>query len=175
MKKDIQFWRYSIPPTDSVEGWGIFLLDSTGMFAAVTDYGNYAFKWTHHGCKDFREFVIKAHKSYDYILGKLISKVYSGKKTINHIKRHILEYRWERSYSKKFARKEWDLIKEIDDMDNVIGFKEWYDSTHIEDAAEFYGEDWTPCAKAFAKKLMPRLAEVLKAELAKEAIIQEAS
>lgn len=173
--ENIKIWRYSIPPIDRIEGWGIFLLDSTGMFAAVTDYGNYAFKWSHHGSNDFREFIIKAHKSYGYILEKLASKVYSGKKTINHIKRHILEHRWERFYNKEFARKEWELIRDIEDMDNVIGFKEWYDRTHIDDASEFYGEDWTPCAWAFATKLIPRLVEVLKDDLAKETVTQEAS
>jgi hypothetical protein len=175
MKEDIKFWRYSIPPVDRIEGWGIFILDSTGMFAAVTDYGNYAYMWDHYGKRDFREFVAGLAKSPYYILEKIAIKEYSGDKTIKRIKEDILDCRRDGSYSKEFARKEWDLIKDIGDMDNVYGFKEWYDRTHIQDTAEFYGEDWKPCAKAFATKLMPRLAEVLKAELVKEAVIQEAS
>jgi hypothetical protein len=167
---NIKFWRYSLPPTDdNIEGWGIFLMDSTGMFAAYTDYGNYCFKWTHHGCKDFREFIVKAYKSYDYILGKLTSKVYSGKKTVKGIKEHILEYRRNNWFDKKFARQEWDLINETEDMDSEHGFNEWYENTALDDASEFYATDWTPQAKAFAKKLMPRLAEVLRQELIKEA------
>lgn len=166
---DIKIWRYSIPPSDSIEGWGIFLIDSTGMFAAVTDYGNYAYKWTHHGEKDFRQFIVTAYKSHDYILGKLASEVYSGKKTVEGIKEHILEYRRDGSFTKEFARREWDLINEIEDMNSEHGFNEWYENTAINDASEFYETNWTPQAKAFAEKLMPRLAAVLREELQKEA------
>ncbi len=164
-QNDIQFWRYSIPPIDSIEGWGIFLLDSTGMFAAVTDYGNYVYKWTHHGEKDFREFIVKAYQSHDYILGKLTKKVYSGKFTVEDIKNHILCFRRDGSYPKEFAREEWDLVKRIDNWDSILGFNEWYERTDIQDASEFYGKDWTPSAWAFATKLMPRLAEMLREEL----------
>lgn len=165
---NIKFWRYYIPPVDRIEGWGIFLLDSTGMFAAVTDYGNYAYMWDHHGKKDFREFVAGLAKSPYYVLGKVAKKDYSGKETIKAIKEDILDNRRDGSYTKEFARREWDLLKNTDDMDSVFGFKEWYDNTHVSDASELYSMDWSLQAKAFATKLMPRLAEALKDELRKE-------
>ncbi|SFH21672.1 hypothetical protein SAMN05660649_04288 [Desulfotomaculum arcticum] len=172
---DIKFWRYSLPPIDSIEGWGIFLLDSTGMFAAVTDYGNYAFKWTHHGCKDFREFFIdiKHGSDNEYYIKKLFQgqeKEFDGENTIKSIKEHILYYRRDGSYSKEFAREEWDLIKEYEhNFISVIDFTRWHDETKIDEAHEFACYDYPSDIKAFGQKLLPRLADVLREELQKEA------
>ncbi|ARF67055.1 hypothetical protein B7C51_19310 [Paenibacillus larvae subsp. pulvifaciens] len=58
--------RYS--PIDG-EGWGIFILDETGMFAAVTDYGNCAYKWPHSGCEDFRHFFAQERTNWGYFGG----------------------------------------------------------------------------------------------------------
>ncbi|MHB1418700.1 MAG: hypothetical protein ACYCX4_03810, partial [Bacillota bacterium] len=112
MSEDIQIWRYYIPSEDGLEGWGIFLLDSTGMFAAVTDYGNYAFRWAYHGEKDFRKFVIGLKNDPGYLLGKVLpnGKVYDGEETIKNIKETIIDVRRDGSWSKEQARKEWDLL-----------------------------------------------------------------
>ena len=164
---DIQIWRYSIPPVNG-QGWGIFLLDSTGMFAAVTDYGNCAYKWTHHGCKDFREFIakIKPEVRNEYYIQKLFGDkdTFDSERTIKGIKQHILEYRHMGDYSKEFARKEWELIEYYSDMCDV-GFYNWYEQTNISDAHEFSIYDHSTSTKAFGSELLPRLAVVLREEL----------
>lgn len=172
MGKEVQIWRYAIPPKHS-EGWGIFLLDSTGMFCAVTNYGNYAYKWTYHGRDDFREFVIElAGKSsgVDYIMGKLTprGRQYDEVKSIREIEEHILSLRREGIYSKEFARKEWDCLQESD-MDTEVAFYDWFSGTGLDIYAyDFTRYSWTPQHRMFVEKLMPRLGEALKAELGVE-------
>lgn len=164
---DVKVWRYSIPPING-QGWGIFLLDSTGMFAAVTDYGNCAFKWSHHGCKDFREFIakIKPEKHNEYYIKKLFGgkDTFDGERTVKEIKRHILETRHMGDYSKEFARKEWELVEYYSDMCDV-GFYNWCEQTNISDAHEFSNYDYSLNLKLFGSELLPRLAVLLREEL----------
>lgn len=54
----VTVWRYYVP-SHRHQGWGIFLLTSDGMLAVVSDYGNYAFRWSAFGEGDFRHFVMK--------------------------------------------------------------------------------------------------------------------
>ena len=163
---EIKIWRYTLPPTDNIEGWGIFLLDSTGMFAAVTDYGNYAFRWTHYGEKDFRKFVADLDRSPDYLLSKVAphGKEYDSDKTIKGIKEHIIEYRREGCYTKEQAREEWNLIND-DELSTLYEFHLWLDKTNIDEAYEFQVESYPFDCIAFATKLIPRLAGVLRSEL----------
>jgi hypothetical protein len=90
MSTQIKFWRYYLPNIDG-EGWGIFLLDSTGFFSAVTDYGNCAYR---NGTKDFREFM---KGSSSYYINKLFGEgtEYQGDQTVEKIKRYIIELRRE--------------------------------------------------------------------------------
>lgn len=50
---------------------GQVVLTSDGMFASVTDYGNFSFAWRAFG-EDFREFIISLNVDY------FGSKMYSG-------------------------------------------------------------------------------------------------
>jgi hypothetical protein len=163
---EIKMWRCAIPSIKG-QGWGIFLLDSTGMFAAVTDYGNYAFKWTHHGCDDFREFVIDLKNSPDYVLGKVShGKEYQGQKTNENIKNEILRARREGYLSEDQAKEEWELVG--DELEYHEGFLDWYNQTSLCDAQEMSRYDYPPDEKAFAKILLPRLAQILEKELENE-------
>ena len=162
---------YAIPPIEG-QGWGIFLLDSTGMFTCVTDYGNYAYKWTDHGMDDFRKFVIQI--DWHYTMEKLWdgrSKEFDGKQTVQAIERHIIEYRREGYYTKEFARKEWDLLQEQHSsyFSHEHDFMLWYEETELQDASEFAVYDYPATVKALVIKLLPRLQEEIRQELAREA------
>lgn len=174
---EIKYWRYVVPSINGIEGWGIFLLDSTGMFSCVTDYGNYAFKWTHHGEKDFREFFVCG--SFEYYVDKLYLIGSQGKlefdpdETVKNIKQSILESRWEDHMGKETARHEWDLLDEVDWTMGVLSQHEWYESTDLCDASEYFVYDYPPRVRALRDKLLPRFVNVLKEELKKESLQPE--
>lgn len=67
-------WQYDFPSVNG-EAWGTFILRSDGYFSAVTDFGNYAHRWYHHGRDDFREFVLGVGP--DYVVSKLTSQMYT--------------------------------------------------------------------------------------------------
>lgn len=167
----VRLWRYTLPP-EKYEGWATIVLGSDGFFAAVTDFGNYAYRWMHHGCSDFREFVVGLVGSDDYLLGKIARHEYrfDGEATGRGIRQHICETRRCGSFTKEKAREEWDLVDRCDiEGGGEIAYHEWYLNTDIQDAYEYRSESYSWDARNFASKIMPRLAAILKAELAAEA------
>lgn len=77
MKRDVEVWRYRLP-RGQFDCGGVVLIDSTGLFSAVTDFGNYAHWWPgqHCGYPDFRLFIHKlagdcGEGYHDYFLGKV--------------------------------------------------------------------------------------------------------
>jgi hypothetical protein len=50
--------------TESGQWLGQVILTSDGVFASVTDYGNFSYAWRSTGEKDFREFIISLNISY---------------------------------------------------------------------------------------------------------------
>lgn len=172
---EVKFWRYYIPAEDGIEGWGVFLLDSTGMFAAVTDYGNYAYMWPirHTGCKDFREFF--KHRDAYYVLGKCApsgGREYQGEETEQFIKEQILEMRRNQSLTEEEARYEWDLVDEYD-LDYREGFGAWYEQTELDDAHEYAVYGYKAHEKVFAEKLFPKFCDAVLKDLAKESEVSE--
>lgn len=172
MSKDITYWRYELPSIDG-EGWGIFILDSTGCFSCVTDYGNYAFKWTHHGMDDFRKFFDR--NSYDYILSKLHlgagkSKELDIEATAENIKNYILNCRRDETFDEDSARSEWDHIINCEEQYDhpQAFFMAWYEGTEIDDAYEFSIHDYCSDDKALRDILLPRLTEAIQKELAQK-------
>lgn len=172
---ETKFWKYYVPSVDGISGWGIFILDSTGYFSCVTDYGNYAYNWTHHGMDDFREFFIH-DSSFDYFCNKLHKIGAEGKlefqedETVRNIKQSILESRWHDHMDKDVARKEWDLLNEIDWTMGEISQWEWYNLTDLCDPSEYFVYDYPPRVKGLRDKLFPRFAEMLRKELKKEKV-----
>lgn len=168
--KNVTFWRYYVPSEDG-EGWGIFILDSTGMFAAVTDYGNCAYRWTHHGCDDFREFF--SGGSWDYFLKKLFPRMdneLQSEETVISIKRRIIHNRRERYWTAEDARTEWDLIAENDGLYSKHDFNKWYEETRIDEAYDYAVYDYPASVKEFGYKLLPRLFAMIHDDLSSEKI-----
>ena len=162
--------RYDLPSINGLEGWATIVLGADGFFAAVTDYGNYAYRWCATGEVDFRNFILRI--GGDYLLGKVSSEdVYDDEATERLIKKHILEHRKEGWYSKERARKEWDHLVACGVADNgEIGFHQWYEGTEIGDAYEMRVDVYPRDASAFAEKTLPRLKDAIRAELAAEKV-----
>jgi hypothetical protein len=119
------------------------------------------------GDGDIRRFLCQCDD--DYLVRKLApQEVYDGAATKAAILKHIREHRREGNYTKDFARQEWDLAtSEWADPEN--DFRSWYEETEIGDASEFWTGKHNPRAVAFCEYVMPRLREMLRAELAADA------
>lgn len=137
-----------------------------GYFSTVSDYGNYGFWWGAAGdC--FRSFLCRLEP--DYLCGKLAPEtVYYGQETEKNIRRRILEWRRDGSLSRDDARREWDLIGEVD-IDRLEGFTLWYQDTRLPDASELAEYGHSKQALAFCEVAWPVLCAALRAELAAEA------
>lgn len=180
MAETVTVWRHVLR---SKHGWGVVLMDSTGIFSAVSAWGTFGHWWSHHGHKDFREFFLEKDWARwpDYAAGKFRpQRVYDEEKTFRKIRRWILEGRREGSLSKAEARREWDHFVEVVcgqhimdwkhvDSISMEDFRTWYDGTGLSDASEcaHYGED--PEAVGFVRTILPLLAEELRWDLEAEA------
>lgn len=163
-------WRYDLPSIKA-EGWAIIMLTSDGFFAAVSDFGNYAFRWTSWGWtswgpRDFREFMLGIGD--DYLLSKIASQVYDGAATESAIRRDILSERRKRNMDRERAREEWDLL-DVHDLSHEFGFYEWAGETSFDDAPSYACHRYDGDARSFAEKTMPRLREAIRAQMAADA------
>ena len=168
--------RYDIPSDPKThEGWAVILLDTHGLFfAAVSDYGNYAYMWTDigHG-NEFRKFL--AGLEPDYLYGKLMSgrpdiKVYDGDLTKVAIRDAIEEMnKAEREVTGKdwtYYKRELEFLEE--DFDTRLDFERWSESTELASSWELAKYVPEPqctqfCTKTFAL-FKQRLTEELRVE-----------
>jgi len=174
-------WRYVLRAGRA--NWAVVLLDSTGIFSAVSSWGNFAHWWSHNGHEDFREFFLGKDfvKGPNYFAGKFrTTRVYDEERTFQSIRERILRWRMEGFLTKEEARKEWDhfvavaggqYLMKWKDVRSISkdDFRTWYDGTGMSDAAECacYGED--PQAVGFVQNILPLLAEELRWDLMAEA------
>lgn len=167
---DIKMWRYYLPNERPLEGWAEVLLCSTGMFAVTSDYGDYAYAWRSHGTNDFRVFVANLANDTDYFMRKVGAgdKIYDGDATLKAVKRAIVEYRRSESWTKDEARREWDLLDLHNGLESREDFALWYDDTRIECAYELVEMSFKPSLVTFANRVLPRLREAIRAEMAME-------
>lgn len=168
---DVKIYRYVLQSIKG-EGWAKVILASDGYFSACSDYGNYAFIWTHPGM-EFRRFVAQLVGQSDYVVKKLCSgradmHEYDGEATACDIRKTILEARRCRAWSKERARREWDLVSDMEVEDFREGFARWYDHTQIDEAYEYMRERPNAQCMAFCEHVMPRLAAAIREELAQE-------
>lgn len=168
--QEVKFWRYYIPTVDGLEGWGLFLLDSTGMFSAVTDFGNAAYKFEVREGEDIRKYFAKG------VPGNLLPNLfynlrrYDGDETLRKVKEDIIYLRGDRSLTREEARAEWDLLFKNDFLENDANFVRWYDETTLCEAAENYTLSYPASCRAFVNKLMPRFSAAVAVELEAEGV-----
>lgn len=81
-------YRYTVPSVDG-EGWGVFLFDQSGVFTAVTDFGNFAHWFSLGRNKSIVEYLISRRP--DQILCKIAKEnVVDIEGTITYIKLEML-------------------------------------------------------------------------------------
>ncbi|WAM23780.1 hypothetical protein [Myxococcus sp. NMCA1] len=156
------------------------VMRSDGYFSTVSDWGNYAFRWTNPGC-EFRAFVARLEKDPGYVCSKLgRSDWWDGKRTLKAIREHIIEYRRDGSYSKEEAKEAWESVvkalgcwhrrdaRSIDEID-IGQFAVWCAGTEVEMPYEFARNDYPPDVRSFAREVMPVLAAAIREQLKAEA------
>jgi len=171
-KKDVKLWRYHLP-NENGEGWAIIVIGSDGFFSAVSDYGSYGYFWSHHGCKDVRQFFLRAPRDWDYFLNKLTPKPwgFDGPATYKAIRECILEGRRRGGWDRMRARTEWDALKESGlENGHLYEYYQWGACTRIDCFYELAVHSPPGDAVAFCQKTLGRLALVLRDELHAEGL-----
>jgi hypothetical protein len=169
--------RYRLTLDERGFGWAIVVIGDDGYFSSVSDFGNYAYGWWHHGRESFRHFLIELTDDPGYTYRKLrgaLADPYDDERTLRAVKDFILEERRSGNWTKERARKEWDLV-EYYGLGTDHDFVRWADETTIDDAWEFGCTKPDAQLWAFCTRVMPKLAEVLRAELEAEAASAEGS
>lgn len=167
--------RYVLRPTKE-QGfeWAHIVLGSDGYFSAVSDYGNYAYLWNHHGCVDFREFLADPKVDVHYFGKKLApnSDRFSEERTVRYVRERIIDLRKQKLIGRETARTEWEIIDEhLRSNGQVLGLHDWMEDTELGKWLEIYDisqSEPDPEVVAFCSRILPRLAELLRAELAAE-------
>lgn len=170
--KDVKLWRYYLP-NEKGEGWAIIVIGEDGFFSAVSDYGSYGYFWSHHGCKDVRQFFLRAARDWDYFLNKLAPKpwAFDGAETYKALRELILVHRRLRDWDRTYARTEWDTLQESGlENGGLYEYYQWYENTRIDCAYEYSVYSPPSDAVAFCQKTLGRLALVLRDELTAEGL-----
>jgi hypothetical protein len=161
----VQTWRYSLPNVQG-EGWAIIFLDETGCFAALSDWGDVSYRWNQRGLPEggFKRFLIRCDDFY--LISKFGSqrREYDPESTFESVKEHIIQARRDGTMEKDDAREEWDFLRTYEELRTEFDFWQWYSVTQL-DAADFHCTRYVRDVVCFVKHVMPRLRELLKAEL----------
>ncbi|PEW58499.1 hypothetical protein CN448_31425 [Bacillus cereus] len=159
--------KYKIPSVNG-EGWGVFLFDDTGIFTAITDFGNFSYwfeTWKGESMKDFL-----SSRRPDQILCKIANEdVIDIDRTIEYIKENLLMDRRTMTFTEEEAREEWKLIQELqEDLDNFsndVAFQYWYEKTKIQFDDGFCRYKYPSAAVRFCNETFVRLQEKIRLEM----------
>ena len=164
--KKLKVWQYTLPPLKG-EGWAIIILREDGYFSTVSDFGNYAYMWTCTGCKDFREFLLRADKDWHYFAKKLKPDTHvDSRESIKNLLEELLRRRHQREISKESARdifetihrydEDWEGLLRDQDADLMREFPEPWEYTISSLDSDVIG---------FCQKILPRLNVILRKQL----------
>jgi len=167
-KEPVKFWRYYLP-SENGEGYAIIFIDSTGVFSAVSDFGNYGHIWGATGSQSIREFLLDSEKDWHYFAKKLDPKdIVDWDATQKRILDHLQSNYREGNYDGETFKEETRLLA-ASPITDEWSFHNWYQDTTLVDAHEFQVRRLSYQVEMFVKKTMKRLCAVLKVELANEA------
>lgn len=167
---DKKTYRYVYRGEKGGFGWFIVVLDETGFFSTVSDYGSYAYQWSAFS-GDFRKFLCGCDAGY--LISKLNPrKVPDWDQTYENVKQHILEERRGGFYSKDKARFLLNLAKDKIKRQSDFDFKDFLDEASNEDSHtlwhEFYSQKPEASIDGFARRLFPKLVIMMRTELESE-------
>jgi len=180
--------RYYIPARAAGGGkeaqhWAEVLLCSTGMFAAVSDFGDYAYAWRSFGRSDFREFVAGAVEDPDYFIRKLSrgERDVDVQATRARIRGLLDDLRSEGRIGSAVRDEQ---VRRVDEVDfrSEAEVLSWWEHSGLDQHADFMNDvaeriERRPPAmvERFVRETMATLAVVLREELKQERRLAEAS
>lgn len=167
-RKPVQHWRYSIPveKEDGFSGWAVVFMDENGCFSVVSDYGDYGHHWPRNGFapQDFRAFILQCDG--DYIRRKIAPQLeYWGEGTLKEVRSTICRMRREGLLTRDRARKEWGLLARHDNLYSEYDFVFWGQETTLGNISEISRRRPSAQVTAFIERTLPRLKELLRADL----------
>lgn len=150
---------YTLPAVRGA-GWGkVILDDSDCMIAVVSDYGNYAYRWSNVQ-KDFRRFLCEVSESYLYsklIVGWDVTVKYDVGASVVALR-------------KTLADRGDDVPPALMGIVHERALLEWADGSDMEDAYDHLVVLPVPAVMQFCSEFWPRFTRILQAELAGRAI-----
>jgi len=139
--------------------------DETGHVIIASSYGHWQYYWTSIGNRTLAQFLAKL--DMHYMGGKMLGigiDVNCDRSTIQCIREHIIEYRRDCTYTKEFAREEWQTVDSWE-SGMLMDFREWCETTKIDDAYELRRKIINPSWEQFWNKLwVPLVVPVLKTQ-----------
>jgi hypothetical protein len=159
-------WRYFVADPTKQSWGGVIYIDSSGVFAAFSDYGTYGYRWSNPGCDDIRDFFARARDDWDYFLRKFAPEErFDVDGTRAAIRERICRLRREQRLEKDDAREEWNLTGFSNEAE---AYADWFRQTHLEDPHDLARTQHSQQAVMFCKVLLPEFAKMLQAELEAE-------
>jgi len=155
------------------EGYAYIVIDTdTGFFAAVSDHGNYACRWSHPG-KEFRAFLVGIRPDYLFdklMMGRSDKWTYDSEAARASIREAIdkLEDPEEKVFEEKLLKGEDPESGLSFDLDEEAGFDDWMELTRLEEAGRHFVQVPEAQCTQFCTVIFPRFQELLKAELEAE-------
>ena len=168
--------RYAVPNTPEGEGWALLFIDQEGAFAAITDYGDFTYRWRSTGWSavNFRHFLMTIDA--EYLARKLANgeRENRGDLTAVAVRDQVLQLRRARRLSAEEAGAEWDLVCMHRDLADEQAFEEWCARTRLE-APELLAVEGLPLrVRAFIEKSWPRLRRAIQLDLVFEQLPESA-
>lgn len=169
-----KFFHYKLPSENGLEGWAEIVVCSNGFFAAVSDYGNFAFRWTNFEPRqEFRKFLLDCDG--DYVRRKLDnSTVFDIERTHGNMRHAVcLARRLQVLGYEITAEQARQAYDEIDYVGNEFELNEWFGdwAQYLDDYTAIACYKPSPGITAFVERTLPRLKKLIREELFKEGVL----
>lgn len=162
MENQVKLYRYVLPNVKG-SGWAVVVIGSDGYFSTVSDYGNYAYRWSHHGTDDFRKFLLRVDA--DYVRLKLNpNEVLDSIRTEYKLKNAICEARRNKRLESWEAR---EAYSEAGSISNELELNDWFNNwaRYIDDYYDLAVYMPEPQILGFVNNGLPRIKDLIRQEL----------
>jgi hypothetical protein len=153
--------------------WADIMVSPDGFVNIQSDYGDYHYRWGSFG-DDIKKFLISCDKSYLYNkFGGLLPRMFNQKKSIERVRKDILEYRRNNTFNAEDCREFWDKTETLK-IEHISSTEEWSRLVSDSDLSRMYDYDMSniPCTTednyqltAFLTIIWPEFTKILKNEL----------